>query len=804
MYRLMPGLSLALRSLAKSPTFTLAAVLTLALCVGANSAVFSLANAVLFRPLAYEQPDRLVLVWESAPFFGLRDSPVAPGNFAEWRKRSRSFAELGALEGRSYRLTGGGDPEVVRGALVTAGFWRALRTRPALGRTFEEQEDAPGAPRVAVISDGFWRRRFGAAPDVLGRTLNLNGEKHTVIGVLAPGSEPPGQYGSRPGDIWAPFGTAYSAQELESKGRHNWMVAGRLKDGVSREQADAEMKTIAADLARESPDTNGKVGAFVAPLRDHFVDAQREPILLLLGTAGLLLVIGCANLANLLMSRAASRAKEVALRVAMGARLRQLLPQFLWESAVLCGAGCLLGLALAGGTYGFMGRLAPGSLAGMKTLEVDWRVAGFTLAVAALTTAAFGLLPLWQLRRLDVQHALKQSARTVASAAGSRMVRNALVAGEVALAFVLLAGAGLLIRTLLHVSRVDPGFRTDHLLLLEMPPSESLKTPEQIAAYQSGMLRQITAIPGVEAAGFTSHLPLLHKGNISGVGAEGRDPKERFQSRARVAGPGYFRAIGIAVRQGRALDERDHHDAPKVAMINETLARQLWPGQDPLGRRLILGEKYHVEVVGIVADIRQSGLDVEAQPEFYVSTLQVVFPPPSMAIRTKVDPASLAADVRRTIWAVSPDQPVSELTTMDEVLDREVFQRRTQAILLGTFAALALLLACIGMYGVLAFLVGQQTAEIGLRMALGAAPRDVLRQMAGNSLRLTLAGAVVGLAGALALTRLLKSLLYGVQPTDPLTYVGVALLVALVSAAASIAPAWRAMKIEPVAALRQE
>ncbi len=792
----------AFRSLVRSPGFSAVTVLTLALSVGASTAVFSLITAVLLRPLPYEQPDQLVLVWESAPFFGLHDSPVSPANYVDWKARARSFEEMGAMEDTSYRLKGDGRPELVRGSLATASLFRALRTRPALGRVFRDDEDRPGAPKVALISDGFWRRRFDAEPGIIGTSIVLNEEKHTIIGVLAPGTEPPAEYNPTLGEVWTPFGSTYSAQQWTERGRHNWMVIARLRTGVRLEQANSEMQAIGANLAREFPETNEKVGAFVAPLREHFVSSSRTILAALTGAVAFIFLIGCSNLANLLLSRGSDRSKEAAVRMALGAGVWRLTRQFLCESLLLCGLGSALGLVAATATFEFLANLAPGSMVGFKTLAVDWRVLAFTLAIALVTAVTFGLVPLVQVRRMDVSHSLKQSARTLAAASGSRRLRAILISSEVALAFVLLTGAGLLLRTFASMRGVKVGCRTENVLTLSMPPSRAHRGPVQSAAYQREVLRRVRAIPGVASAGFTNHIPLTVKGDISGVGAEGHDVKERFQCNARIAGPGYLSTMGIPLVRGRDIEERDAEGAPLVVLINETLARTLWPGQDPIGRRLLTN--YALTVVGVVGDIHQSGLDVAPKPEFYISALQIDVPPSSLAIYTKVDPASLASAVRQAIWSVDTDQPVTDMVTMAEILDREVFPRRLQATLLTVLAGLALLLAAVGLYGVLTYLVGQQVPEIGLRMALGAAPGDVLRRVAGHALRLTIIGLGLGIAGALAVSRLLASLLFGVQPRDPVTYGMAAAMLLFTAGIASYLPVRRAVRVDPIVALREE
>jgi predicted permease len=801
---ILQDLRYAQRYLRKSPGFSLITILTLAIGIGANTAVFSLINAVLLRPLSYDHADRLVLVWESAPFFGLHDSPVAPANYVDWKARSQSFEDMGALEDRGYRLLGQDAPEVVQGALVTAGLLRALRTRPMLGRIFRDDEDRPGAPKVALISEGFWQRRFGADPRIVGKSMDLGAEKHTIVGVLASGTEPPGEYRDTLGEVWTPLGSTYTAAELAARGRHNWMVIARLKPGVTVAQADAEMKTIGASLAREYPDTNEKVGAFVAPLRDHFVSSSRRVLAILFGTVALVLLIACSNLANLLLSRAANRTKEVAVRAALGAGPWQLVRQSFYESLLLCAAGSAAGILLASATFSFLTHLAPGDLAGLKALSVDWRVLAFTVALAVLTAVVFGLVPLCQMRHLDISKSLKQSARTLAAASGSRRVRSLLVCLQVALAFVLLIGAGLLIQTLGRLRSVDPGFRTSDMLTLLMPPPETPRDHAHIISYQREVLRRVDAIPGVVSAGFTNHIPLSVKGDISGIGAEGRDAKERFQCNFRMAGPGYLRTMGIPLRRGRDILETDVHDAPLVVLINETLARTLWPGQDPIGRRLLFETQVSARVVGVVGDIHSSGLDVPPKLEFYISALQAPYAPFSLAIHTKVEPISLAAEVRRAIWSVDPDQPIAEVASMDQILDKEVFSRRVQTVLLAAFAVVALLLAAVGLYGVLAYQVGTQVSEIGVRMALGAAPSNVLGNVVIGAVRLAAIGVLAGAAGALALSRLIAGFLFGVKPSDPATYIVVAFVLLASAAVAGYAPGHRAMKVDPMTALRQE
>jgi putative ABC transport system permease protein len=582
------------------------------------------------------------------------------------------------------------------------------------------------------------------------------------------------------------------------------MVVARLRPGVTIEQADGEMRAIATNLAREYPNTNEKVGAFVAPMRDHFVDSRRGMLTVLLGTVAFVLLIACSNLANLLLCRAANRAKEVAVRTALGSGVWPLMRQFFCESLVLCLAGAVLGLLLANLASGFLALLAPSDLTGLNSLEIDWRVLIFTLTITVFTAVVFGLVPLAQVRRVDVSHSLKQTARSLAGATTSRRFRAALICSQVALAFVLLIGAGLLIQSLARLRSVDTGFRTSNILALYLPPSEARRTPATNAVWQQEVLRRVTALPGVVSAGFTNHIPLVVKGDITGVGAEGRDLKIRTQCRLRVAGPGYLRTLGIPVLLGRDIDERDIDGALQVVLVNQTLAGALWPGQNPVGRRIHFRDDVYATVIGVTRDIRQAGLDVAPQPEFYASALQVAPAVQALAIHTSADPMSLAGAVRRSIWSFDPDQAIMRLASMEQILDREVFQRRVQTTLLAVFAGLALLLAAIGLYGVLAYLVGQQIPEIGLRLALGAEPADVLKRIVGHGLKLTLIGLAAGAAASLVASRLLTGMVYGVATTDPVTYAAVAAVLLVTALASSYVPARRAMSIDPISALREE
>jgi predicted permease len=793
----------ATRSLMKSPGFTAVAVVTLALGIGANTAVFSLLNAVLLRPLPYEDPERLVLVWESAPFFGLDDSPVSPANYADWKVRAQSFEHIGGLEINGYKLAGDGPPELVLGAVVTADVFQALKTRPLRGRVFRDDEDRLDAPKVAVIGEGLWRRRFGADENIIGRTIRLGDEKHTVVGVIASGTEPPSQYVAKLGEVWTPLGAKYTPQMWNQRGRHNWMVIARLKPGVTLAQADAEMRSIGQALAREYPDTNEKVGAFVAPMRDHYVRGSRRILMLLAGTVAFVLLIGCSNLANLLLSRAANRRGEVSVRVALGAGTWQVARRFVCESLLLCLVGGGLGMLLATTTFQFLAQFSHGGMTGLTSLSVDYRVLGFTLGLSMLVAAAFSLIPVLHVRRVNLFDSLKHNDRSFLASRSNR-TRALLVGSQVALAFVLAIGAALLIQTFARVRGVDTGFRTQNVLTVGMPRVGSApQSPAQIAQWQQEVRRGVEAIPGVISAGFTNHIPIVFKGDITGVTAEG-NARDRVQCRSRTAGPGYLETMGIPVLRGRGIVESDVEGAPLVVLVNEVLERELWKGQDAVGRKLYFQANVYAEVIGVVRDIHQDGLDTGPKPEFYISSLQAGFSSGSLAIHTKVDPASIAGAVRQVIWNLDPEQPLVDVLTMDQILDNEVSRRRIQAMLVGAFAGLAVLLAAIGMYGVLAYSVSQRTPEFGVRMALGASPGMLLSRVIGHGVMLTLMGLAAGLAAALALSRLLESFLYGVQATDPVTYAAMAVVLLMTAVLASYVPGRRAMRVDPAVALKQE
>lgn len=805
MSRLVQDLRYGWRTLRKSPVFTAVAMLTLALGIGANSAIFTLINAVLLRPLPFPEPERLVLVWEDTSMFGLKDSPVSIGNYVEWRAQNHVFQQMGALEQRTFRLTGTGEAQQIQGSIVTASLFQALAVQPALGRLFREDEDQPGTAKTVILSDGLWRREFGGDRAAVGRTAEINDEKYLIVGVMPAGSRFP----DSANEIWTPVGTSYSLSEFSNKGRHNAMVVARLKPGVSVARANEDISAIARRLEREFPQTNAKVGAFVAPLRDHFVADVRTMLTVLGGAVGFVLLIACANIANLLLSRASNRRREVSIRAAIGASRGQVARQLLTENLLLAGGGGICGLAIAVWGVRFLAKMLPSVIAAMSAVTVDLRVLGFTLAVSLLTGVAFGLAPLFEMLRVDLQQMLKQGGARQGTTAGSRAVRRGLVIAEVALTFVLVVGATLFMQSFARLRGMDPGFRTGNILTMRTPlTSRQYRDPAKRAVFCQRVLERVGSLPGVISAGFTNGIPLVIKGNVNGFTVEGQPRLSAgtfSNANYRVVTQDYLRTIGVPLRAGRYLDRHDTADAPPVTLINEAMKRKFWPDASAIGKRFRFGDsRPWITVVGVVGDIRQSSLDKPSSAEMYLPGAQDPTAMSGLAIRTKTDPSGLAAAVRREIRAVDKDTPITDVATMEEILDREVFQRRVQMLLLGIFAAVALVLASIGIYGVLAYLVSQRTQEIGIRMALGASPRDILFGVAGQGVGLSVVGIALGVAAALALTRVVSKLLYGVAASDPVTFLAVGALLLAVASLASYLPARRAMKIDPILALREE
>jgi predicted permease len=795
------------RTLAKNPGFTAVAVVALALGIGANSAIFSVVNTVLLRPLPFKDPERLVMVWEKGNADEFPINSTSAANFIDWRDQNQVFEGVAVMGRASFNLTGVGEPVRVDGRRVSANMFRLLGVEPQLGRAFLPEEDDPGAAAVVILSYGLWQRRFGSDPGVVGRPVTINGRSYTVVGVMSPQF----QFPSPQDELWVPI--AFSPQEAANRGNNSYEVLGRMKPGVSLEQAQAEMNTIAARLKQQYPDVVKTDASVVVSLHEQMVGDIRPALLVLLGAVGFVLLVACANVANLLLARAAVRRKEIALRTALGAGRLRLVRQFLTESVLLAALGGAAGLLLSFWGVNLLKSFIPENISEVKAIGVDGRVLVFTLLVSLLTGLIFGLVPAAQAANLDLNEMLKEGGRDSSSGRGGNRVRGLLVVAEVAVSLVLLVGAGLLINSFLRLRNLDPGFRADNLLTMSvMLPQQKYPDHARRVAFFSELTSRVGALPGVRSAAVTNWIPLIMQGDTFGVSVEGRPdpgPDKRPDVITRVVSPGYFDTMGIRLLRGRQFEERlDREDSPPVAVVSETTARRLWPGEDAVGKRIQPGNADPdgwIEVVGVVNDVRQFELTSEPRLQMYLPYVQFQwFVPRQLVVKTDVEPASLAAAVRKTVWELDKDQPVSDVRTMEEVLSNSIARQRFSTLLLGIFASLALLLAAVGIYGVMSYAVAQRTREIGIRMALGAQAGSVLRLMIGQGLKLASAGVVLGLAGALLLTRLMSSLLFGVSATDPLTLVTISLVLVGVALLASYIPARRAAKVDPLVALRYE
>ena len=798
----------AARILKKSPGFTAAAILTLALSIGANTAIFSVVHAVLLRPLPFRNPDRLAMVWEESSFMGFPQDTPAPANFVDWKDRNHVFEDMAALRGDLMNLTGDGPAEEVEAKKATANLFPLLGVRPLAGRTFLPEEDQEGAANVVVLSQGLWVRRYSASAAMIGKRILMSGQSYTVVGVLPPGFDFPDRV-----DVWIPL--ALSREDRRKRDSHFLEVVGRLRAGVTVGQARADMAAIARQLEREYPETNSRIGAAVIPIHDQFVGDLRLGLIVLLAAVGGVLLIACANLANLLLARATVRQREMAVRMALGAGRNRIVRQVLTESILLSLLGGAAGVLLASWTLGFLTKLIPLALTTSTTIRLNGPVLMFAAAVAACAGILFGLAPALQISMVTIAETLKQGGRSGVSSS-RRRVRSALVVAQVSVSVVLLIGTGLMLQTLWRL-QVDPGFRPEHVLCLRTSLSgsryEQLK--DRVAFYER-VLARVKVLPGVMSAGYTTFLPLTNRGGTSGFAIEGR-PKvtagARDDANHRVVTPDYLRAIGVPLIAGRFISEMDGPDAAPVALVNQTMARQYWPGEDPLGKHFKLGDDASavpwITVVGVVGDVRQMGLDVPARAEMYFSYRQPpgsygYFTPRDLAVQVTGDPLSIVSAVRRAVAEVDKDQPTSHVRPMGALLDSEVASRRVLAELLGAFAILALALASLGIYGVLAYAVTQRTSEIGLRMALGAREQDVLRSVMGQGARLIATGVVLGLAGAWLVTRLMGSLLYGIAATDLGTFITSSALFLFVGLSACYFPARRAARVDPTLALRHD
>ena len=803
----MADLRYAVRMLAKSPAFTFVAILTLGLAIGANSAIFSVVNAVLLRPLPYPHSEQLVRVFGKQPQLDL--APNSPANFLEWKEENQVFERIGTYVGKGFNLLGGDKPERVIGARVSADLLPLLGVQPALGRLFTNDEDQEGRDQVVILSHDFWRSRFAGDPGMLRRTVTLNDKPYTVVGIMPAGFAFP----SPRTQVWVPM--AFSAAERQTRDTNYIDVIARLKPGVSLEQARANMDAVARSQAERYPKTNSGIGVTLRSLQEHLVGDVRPMLVVLLGAVAFVLLIACANVANLLLARATARQREMAIRGALGASRSRVVRLLLTESVLLAVVGGTVGLLLAFWCIDLLVSLKPANLPRLAEIGINHTVFLFTLAVSVVTGLLFGVVPALQVSKLDLNEGLKESSRGGSDSPRRHRMRALLVVSEVALSLVLLVGAGLMIRSFSRLLAVDPGFKADHVLtaFVSLPVSKYQKWQEQTAFFDR-LLERLRNIPGVSAAGAVTDIP-LYGGSSTGFDVEGRvpaTPGQRAMTDYRLISSDYFAAMGMKVVKGRAFSRSDTAISPGVVIINETLAKRFFPGEDPIGKRLDMsGEPKDLrEIVGVVGDSRNYGLDEDVKPEAYVPFLQSapeylasVASALTIVVRSAVEPTSLGDALREQVQALDKDQPVSEIKSMEWYLADSMAQRRFNMFLLGAFAGLALVLAAVGIYGVIAYTVTQRTHEMGIRIALGAKGGDILRLVFGNAMATTLTGIALGLGAAFALTRLLRSLLYQVSPTDPLVFATIPLLLLSVAVIATYLPARRAMKVDPISALRE-
>ena len=812
MQTLLQDLRFGLRMLVKNPGFAFVAIVTLALGIGANTAIFTVVNGVLLRPLPFADPSRVVLVLEhNQQYPGIISTSYE--NYEDWRDQSRSFESFQGSCATSFTLTGvgTGEPERLTARRMTAGIFPLLGVTAVAGRTFLPEEDRAGGSPVVMISYALWQRRFGGSRDWIGKTIDLDARPYTLVGVL-----PPGFLFLQPADVFVPF-EPWAKTLPDDRDWHPGIIPiARLKAGVTIQQAAAEMKTITQRLEEQYPDADTGVSADVFRLQDRMVQNVRPALIILLCSVGFILLIACANVANLLLARAASRSKEIAIRTALGAGRARLIRQLLTESVVIGLAGGALGLVIAKSSLAPLLQLAAKSVSNVGVIDIDSRVLVFAIVISVLTSVFFGLIPALGAAKLDLRETLNESSRGSTGDRAGRRVRSALVVIEIALAMVLLVGAGLLLRSFQRMQEVSSGFPPDHLLAADLPLAPSAyQKPEQKFEFFDRVLARIHTLPGVRASGAASFLPMSGGGSIIRFNIQGRppkNPKEFVAAGYRTISPGYLETLGVPLLEGRTVTDADTDRAPFVVVINRSMAREFFPDRSPIGQKMQLGTFPEpsvpwMEIVGVVGDVRP-GLGLDPQAEMYLPYRQADSVLPvfqlSVLLRTTLDPATETAALRSVVHDIDRDQPVVNVRTMQDNMAASVSEPRFRTWLLGLFALLALILATIGIYGVMSYTVNQRTQEIGIRVAMGAQPSQVFLMVTRQGLRLALAGVAIGLAVSIGLTRVLRTFLYQVSALDPLTFVSVAALLIAVTVFASYVPARRATEVDPLVALRHE
>ena len=821
MSTLLQDIRFGTRMLFKTPAITFIVILALSLGIGANTAIFSVINSVLLKPLPFDHPEQLLFLNERSPV--LDEMSISYPNFTDWRNQNHVFEKIGVYNRNSYNLTGYGEAERLLAAQVSADLFAALRAKAAIGRVFTNDEDKPGGAPVVVLSYGLWQRRFGGQESILNQSLTLNGKSYTVIGVMPADYAYPSRV-----EMWVPVGQLSDNPNWQQRGNHPGLYAvARLKDGLSQAQAQADMNNIAANLEKQFPDSNTSNGVRIRTLTEIFVGDIGKTLWVLFGAVGFVLLIACANIANLLLARATSRQKEIAIRAAMGAGRWRIARQLLTESVLLAIIGGAFGIAIAHWGLKLILYISPTAIPRSREITLDWRVLAFTLGVSFLTGILFGLVPAIQATVVDVHETLKETGR---GTSGRHWLRSSLVIVEVATTMVLLIGAGLMIRSFYRLQQVNPGFSYDNLTSFTVSlPEKKYVTFEQRNQFFQRLLDNIRTLPGVQSVGAASGLPLGNNGWQTSFRVDGRPEPPRGQvplMEACTVSPDYFRAMNIPLKRGRYFSDQDNRSfianrdlsklsegerlirGTNVIIVDEEFARRHWPNEEAVGKRIRFGNQSDspvLEVVGVVGRVKMESLtDDSNRVQGYFSSLQVPFNGMTIVIKGNGDPNQLIASAREQVKAVDPDQPIYNIRTMEEIRGESVAPQRLNLTLLGIFAGIAFVLAVVGIYGVMSYSVTQRTHEIGIRMAIGAQPSDVFRMILGHGMLLTMVGIAVGLLGAFGLTRLMAAMLFGVKPTDPLTFMGVAVLLTAVALIACYIPGRRATKVDPVNSLRYE
>jgi len=809
MSTLSQDLRYALRTFMNSPGSTAVAIIVLALGIGANAAIFSVTSAALFRNLPYKDSEHVEFVWEKKQSEASRPSTA---DYEDFRILNQAFEQMGAIRSQSSVLLEGDAPDRIETAAVSPSVFEILGLQPALGRSFASDEDHPDKNQVAILSAGLWRRRFGADPNILGKKLALDSGSFTIIGVA------PSQFRlpASESELWIPYTPDSSDLQPSNRGVHRVMVLARLKPGISGERAQSEMRIIAERLAREYPDSNAGFSVDLVPLRQQLIGDIRPTLWMLTAAVLAVLLIACVNVAHLLLARAATREKEIAVRTALGAGAGRLIRQLLTESVLLALIAGLFGLLLAYWGTWILAKLAPAALPGAGETTLDWRVLAFTLGVSIATGLVFGLAPALSIARSNLNLVLRSGGRGGTAGRTRGRVRDVLLVCEVASSAALLIGAGLLIRSLANLEEVSPGFRTDHVLTMQLSLPAARYSGLKVGLLYNQLLDRVTRLPGVESAGVCRFLPLSGTDASVNFQIEGQprlSTADQPRAHFRTASGGYFLALGIHLLQGRLFDGRDSQDTPKVVILNQAAARRYWPGANPIGKRILSGfddDKWST-VIGVVGDVKHAGLDAGASPETYYHYLQI--PPEAMslaegtmalAMRTSVDPTAMTASVRGELRKLDPSQPVFNVHVMQDVVYGSLAQQRFRTVLIGAFAGLALVLAALGLYGVVAYSVSQRTTELGIRVALGAQPGGILQLVIFRAAGLAAIGLAIGMAVSLAGSRVMARFLFDVRPADPVTLGTASLIILLVALTASWVPALRAAKVDPATALRAE